>query len=168
MSGRFFAIVVGALLALLATTGVGLHQAGKEVSKLTNEVARLGQEKEDAGKAAKAQALADGKRHSQEIKNAKDDYEKQLKIYEDGYSGKLAVAVGLRQQSEERAALYRRQAAAGSDAAAALADHTAALDASLAEGREVVIGLQRALDESHALLTLAIADSKATRQAVDP
>ena len=41
MSGRFFAIVVGALLALLATTGVALHQAGKEVSNLTNEVARL-------------------------------------------------------------------------------------------------------------------------------
>lgn len=168
MSGRFFAIVVGALLALLATTGVALHQAGKEVGALTKEVTRLGQEKKDASKAAKDQALADGKRHFQEIQKAKDDYEKQRKIYEDGYSGKLAVAVGLRQQSEERAALYRRQAAAGSDAAAALADRAAALDASLAEGREVVIGLQLALVESAALLTLAIADSKATRQAVDP
>lgn len=168
MSGRFFAIVVGALLALLATAGVALHQAGKEVSTLKNEVTRLNQEKKDASQAAKDKALKEGERHSREIQQAKDDYEEKRKIYEADYSGKLAVAVGLRQQSEERSALYRRQAAAGSDAAAALADRAAALDASLAEGREVVIGLQHALDESYALLTMAIADGEATRRAVAP
>lgn len=168
MSGRFFAIVVGTLLALLATTGVALHQAGKEVSALKTEVARLDREKKDASEAAKAQAKKDGERHSREIQKAKDDYEEQRKIYESDYSGKLAVAVGLRQQSEERAALYRRQAAAGSNAAAALADHAAALDASLAEGREVAIGLQHALDETYALLILAKADAEATRQSVAP
>ena len=123
----------------------------------------------EAAAAADAQAKADAEaastRHARELKQAKDAYNTQKIEYESRHSLDLADANWLRLQSEKRADLYRGQARAGSTAAAALADHAAQLDASLAEGREVAIGLRRDIEGLHALLILAKADADAARRA---
>lgn len=166
MSWRFFSIVASVLLALLALATFGIYKTAAQVSALSSQVQRLEAEKKAANDKAKADTKTASERHARELKQAKDQYDAQ-KIEDDArHALDMADAERLRQQSDSRADLYRSQARSGSAAAAALADHAAKLDASLAEGREVAFGLRRDIAELHALLILAKADADATRRAV--
>ena len=85
----------------------------------------------------------------------------------DGMRIELLDAQRLRSNSEERARLYRQQAEAGATAARTLADRLAEMDASLSEGRELVVELQNALGERERLLRLASETLAATRKAAE-
>lgn len=165
MSWRFFLIVSAVVLALFGVAGFGLYKTSAYASELAQEVQRLKAQRNAASDQAKADAQTASTRHAHELKQAKDAYDNQKIEYESRHSLDLADANWLRLQSEKRADLYRGQARAGSAAAAALADHAAQLDASLAEGREVAIGLRRDIEGLHALLILAKADADAARRA---
>lgn len=141
----WLSIACGALLVLLlsAIAGFSFYQGqqtiqkqwDKDVSDYKAQIIEL--------KTKVAQQEDTYRTKTTELKNdldqAQRDHTSALAAVRSEYSRQL-------QSSEARAALYQRQAAAGSTSCADLAGHAARLDRSLAEGIGLVEELQRTLE----------------------
>lgn len=161
---RFVSVAAVVLAAVLAYL---YHGATQDVARL-----ELAEQSRQSGQLqANADIHADNDKREEtyrdETSDALRDYRAETETRIDGLRNELSDAQRLRANTEERARLYRQQAEAGATAARTLADQLAAMDASLSEGRELVIELRGALEEREQLLRLAMQTLVATRKAAE-
>lgn len=161
---RFVSVAAVVLAAVLAYL---YHGATQDVARL-----ELAEQTRQSGQLqANADIHADNDKREEtyrdETSDALRDYRAETETRIDGLRNELSDAQRLRTNSEERARLYRQQAEAGATAARTLADQLAAMDASLSEGRELVVELRGALEEREQLLMLANTTLGACRKAAE-
>lgn len=155
------AVVLAAALAFL------YHGATRDVARL-----ELAEQTRKAGQLQANQEIQQDNSQREETyredtSSAQEAYRATEKAELERLRGQLSDAHRLRSSTEERARLYRQQAEAGAAAARTLADRLAEMDASLSEGRELVVELQNALGERERLLRLASETLVATRKAAE-
>lgn len=126
------------ILVVAILLGISLYSYKTGTSKVLKEwEAETLKHQAAIGKLTKEYAILESIHRNEVIKitgelsDVRTEYESTINSISSTYNDRL-------QQSEERANIYQRKAQAGTSECRAIADHTARLDRSITEGRELV------------------------------